>query len=94
MLAEAVQYTEETMRQHEHETFPSVAYQKHAGNIKDGLKVTGFLENCPSDRQHKVFYNPASKKQLLLFVAQKCVFLSEFGVICKINRFNLFCCQK
>ena len=54
-----------------YKTFASLAYKKHAGNIEDGLKGTGyFLDNELSDREHKVFYNPAAKKAA---VAYRCM---------------------
>ena len=39
-----------------------LAYNKHAGEIKQGLVGTGFLlDKQLSDRQHKVFYNRPKK---------------------------------
>ena len=51
-----------------YKTFASLAYKKHAGNIEAGLKDTGYhLDNELSDREHKVFYNPASKKAAVAY---------------------------
>ena len=48
--------------------FSSLAYKKHAGNIEAGLKNTGyFLDNELSDREHKVFFNPAAKKAVVAY---------------------------
>ena len=50
-----------------YKTFASLAYKKHAGNIQDGLKNTGcILDEQLSNREHKVFYNPASKKAVVV----------------------------
>ena len=51
-----------------YKTFASLAYKKHAGNIQEGLNNTGYmLDEQLSDREHKVFYNPASKKVVVSY---------------------------
>ena len=48
--------------------FASLTYKKHAGNIEANLRDTGYhLDNKLSDREHKVFYNPASKKAVVAY---------------------------
>ena len=48
-----------------------LAYKKHAGEIEKELGGTGFqLDTSLSDREHKVFYNPSTKKWWLLTEGQ------------------------
>ena len=62
--------------------YASVAYKKHAGNIEACLKDTGYhLDNELSDREHKVFYNPVSKKAVVAYRGTICVIPKGFGVI-------------
>ena len=51
-----------------YKTLSSLAYKKHAGTIEAGLQNTGFhLDNQLSDREHKVFFNPATKKAVVAY---------------------------
>ena len=45
-----------------------LAYKKHAGEIEKELGGTGFeLDTSLSDREHKVFYNPSTKKVVVAY---------------------------
>jgi len=45
-----------------------LAYKKHAGEIEKQLGGTGFqLDTSLSDREHKVFYNPNTKKVVVAY---------------------------
>ena len=45
-----------------------LAYKKHAGEIEKQLGGTGFqLDTSLSDREHKVFYNPSTKKVVVAY---------------------------
>ena len=45
-----------------------LAYKKHAGEIEKQLGGTGFrLDTSLSDREHKVFYDPNSKKVVVAY---------------------------
>jgi len=45
-----------------------LAYKKHAGEIEKQLKGTPFqLDTSLSDREHKVFYDPNSKKVVVAY---------------------------
>ena len=51
-----------------YKTLSSLAYKKHAGTIEAGLQNTGFhLVNQLSDQEHKVFFNPATKKAVVAY---------------------------
>ena len=51
-----------------YKTLSSLAYKKHAGTIEAGLQNTGFhLDNQLSDGEHKVFFNPATKKAVVAY---------------------------
>ena len=48
--------------------FSKLAYKQHAGEIEKELGGTGFrLDASLSDKQHKVFYNPETKKVVVAY---------------------------
>ena len=48
--------------------FSKLAYKKHAGEIEKQLGGTGFcLDTSLSNREHKVFYNPQTKKVVVAY---------------------------
>ena len=48
--------------------FAGLAYKKHAGTIQEGLQGSGYvLDEQLSNREHKVLYNPCTKKVVVSY---------------------------